>query len=112
MVHFNPSSREKIARRQREAAAMSAALFMFKKQAEAGDVSDEIIVAHAVLFDVWDKEEIITKNCIRLCPENGELFRNIKLPDPRTRTEPKSPSKAAEQWEAIGGKAKSIEAVN
>jgi len=100
-VFHRPTNPEQRERRLQAEAAQSAALIVFQRMAEGGELDDATISAHAVLFDVWDKAQPLTAGCIRRCPESGELFRNTKLPDPRTRSEPKPPSKALEQWAVV-----------
>jgi len=85
----------------RETAIQSATVFMFQQMAEAGEIDNATIAAHAALFDPWDKKEGVQQGCIRLCPETEKPFRCIESPNPKARTAPKPPSKDTAKWEAV-----------
>jgi len=104
MVIHRKKSPEQVAQRQREAAALSAAAFMFTQAAEAGALDANTVVAHAALFKPWDSSETIEKGEIRLDIETGQLFRCTEpiIINPRTKAVAKPPSEDAVKWEAIG----------
>jgi len=109
-VFFRPTPHEVVAMRRKEAAVKSASLIVFRRMAENGELDDDTIADHAVLFDVWNKEDTLYKGCIRRCPETGELFRSLDVTNSKTKATQVLPSKADKQWEIIadGGSEKTI----
>ena len=86
---------------KKEAAVQSASLLVFRHMAAVGQLDNAAISAHAVLFDVWEKDAVVEKGDILLCPEAGQLYRCIEPPKVNARTTPKPPSKAGDAWALV-----------
>lgn len=95
--------------KEREAAMQSATLLIFRKMAEAGNIEDNDIIAHAALFNLWAEDEAHAEGAIRRCPECGDIFRCIREPNARARSSKAAPSKAPENWASISEKVKLIQ---
>ena len=89
-------------KREREAAAQSAALVMFRQAAEAGQLDNATIAAHAVLFDDWDgcdRERLTEGSIVR---EGKTLFRLSEPLGTKAKGKLKPPSKSPDLWEMVG----------
>lgn len=84
-------------KKEKEIAKQSATVLIFRKMAEAGDIGDSDIVAHATLFELWKESYNHKKGCIRRCPEDGRIYKCIREP----RSSIKAPSLSVENWKPI-----------
>ncbi|MCL2616905.1 MAG: hypothetical protein FWD96_04590 [Defluviitaleaceae bacterium] len=86
------------------AAAKEAAVFLFVKMAENGQLDDTDIAAHAAIFPLWVENTLHQKGCLRRCPLCGDVFRCIDPPpvSPQARNSRIPPSTATRFWERVG----------
>jgi len=104
--HIKTDLRARRESKEREAAVQSAALsasvFVFRHMAAAGEIDNNVILAHAALFDRWDKDADPTLDKGAIAIDDGRLYKRLEAPDPKVRGTPKPPSKAADKWAEIG----------
>jgi hypothetical protein len=101
MVRHVEHSLKELRSKQNDEVIQSAILHVFRHLSETGELGDEVIIAHAALFDDWSQDAAPKLDKSAIVADGGKLFRLTAPIDPKEKDAAKPPSEAPKLWVEI-----------